>query len=62
MIEWIGKKILRAYIDDVVKKDLPDLKDKAKEYIREHKDEFFEIIKEKLKQAIKDFVASKVNR
>jgi hypothetical protein len=61
MIKWIKKKLLKSIINDI-KKEIPEIKKTALEKIEEHKDELLDFIKEKLKQAIKDFVASKVNR
>lgn len=61
MFKWIKKKILKSIIEDV-KKEIPELKNTALEYLEEHKDELLNKCKEVIKQAIKDFVASKVNR
>lgn len=61
MFGWIKKRILKSIINDI-KKEIPELKNTALEYLEEHKDELLQFIKEKLTQAIKDFVASKVNR
>lgn len=60
LIKWIKKKVLKSIINDL-KKQIPELKDTALDYLEEHKDELLQFIKEKLTQAIKDFVASKVN-
>lgn len=61
MFGWIKKRILKSIINDI-KKEIPELKNTALEYLEGHKDELLQFIKEKLTQAIKDFVASKVNR
>lgn len=61
MFGWIKKRILKSIINDI-KKEIPELKNTALEYWEEHKDELLQFIKEKLTQALKDFVASKVNR
>ena len=61
IIKWIKKKVLKSIVNDI-KKEIPELKNTALEYLEEHKDELLQFIKEKLTQAIKDFVASKVNR
>lgn len=61
MIKWIKKKLLKSIINDI-KKEIPEIKNTALEKVEEHKDELLDFIKEKLKQAVKDFVASKVNR
>lgn len=61
MIKWIKKKVLKSIIEDI-RKEIPELKNTALEYLEEHKDELIGKIKETIKQAIKDFVASKVNR
>lgn len=61
IIKWIKKKVFKSIINDI-KKQIPELKSTALEYLEEHKDELLQFIKEKIKQAIKDFVASKVNR
>ena len=61
MIKWIKKKILKSIINDI-KKEIPEIKETALDYLEEHKDELLNIIKEQIKQAIKNYVASKVNR
>ena len=61
MLKWIKKKILKSIIKDI-KKEIPEIKNTALDYLEDNKDELLYFIKEKLKQAIKDFVASKVNR
>ena len=61
LIKWMKKKILKSIINDI-KKQIPELKDTALDYLEEHKDELLDKCKEVIKKAIKDFVASKVNR
>ena len=61
IIKWIKKKILKSIINDI-KKQIPELKDTALNYLEEHKDELLDKLQEVIKQAIKDFVASKINR
>ena len=61
IIKWIKKKILKSIINDI-KKQIPELKDTALNYLEEHKDELLDKLQEVIKKAIKDFVASKVNR
>ena len=61
LIKWIKKKVLESIVNDI-KKQIPELKDKALNYLEEHKDELLDKLQEVIKQAIKDFVASKVNR
>lgn len=61
MIKWIKKKVLKSIIEDI-RKEIPELKNTALEYLEEHKDELLNKCKEVIKQSIKDFVASKVNR
>ena len=61
MFGWIKKRILKSIINDI-KKQIPELKNTALEYLEEHKDELLDKLEEVIKQAIKDFVASKINR
>ena len=61
MFGWIKKRILKSIINDI-KKQIPELKNTALEYLEEHKDELLDKLQEVIKQAIKDFVASKINR
>ena len=61
IIKWIKKKDLKSIINDN-KKQIPELKDIALDYLEEHKDELLDKLQEVIKQAIKDFVASKINR
>lgn len=61
MFKWIKKRVLKSIINDI-KKEIPELKNTALEYLEEHKDELLDKLQEVIKQAIKDFVSSKVNR
>lgn len=61
MFGWIKKRVLKSIINDI-KKQIPELKNTALEYLEEHKDELLDKLEEVIKQAIKDFVASKINR
>lgn len=61
MFKWIRRRFLKSIINDI-KKEIPELKNTALEYLEEHKDELLDKLQEVIKQAIKDFVASKVNR
>lgn len=61
MFKWIKKKILKSIINDI-KKEIPEIKETALDYLEDNKDELLDFIKEQIKQAIKNYVASKVNR
>jgi uncharacterized phage-like protein YoqJ len=61
MIKWIKKKILKSIINDL-KNEIPELKATILEEFEEHKDELFIKCKEVIKDTIKNFVASKINR
>lgn len=61
MFKWIKKKILKSIIEDI-KKEIPEIKETLLEEFEEHKDELLNKCKEVIKQTIKDFVASKINR
>ena len=61
LIKWIKKKVLKSIINDI-KKQIPELKNTALEKFEEHKDELLIKCKEVIKDAIKNFVASKINR
>ena len=60
LIKWIKKKILKSIINDL-KRDMPELKVKALDYLEEHKDELLDKVQEVIKQTIKGFVASRIN-
>lgn len=57
MFGWLKKRILKSLIDDAIKK-LPELRDLAKIYIDEHKEEFIE----KIKQAIFDLIQKEITK
>ena len=61
MFKWIKKKVLKSIINDL-KNEIPELKVTILEEFEEHKDELLDKLQEVIKQAIKDFVASKINR
>ena len=61
LIKWIKKKVLESIVNDI-KKQIPELKDKALNYLEEHKDELLDKLQEVIKDTIKNFVASKINR
>ena len=61
MLKWLENLILKRVIKRI-KKQIPELKTTVLKEIEEHKDELLNKCKEVIKQAIKDFVASKVNR
>ena len=61
IVKWIKKKVLKSIVNDI-KRQIPELKDTALNYLEEHKDELLDKLQEVIKQAIKDFVASKINR
>lgn len=61
LIKWIKKKVLKSIINDL-KKQIPELKDTALDYLEEHKDELLDKLQEVIKDTIKNFVASKINR
>ena len=54
-------KVLKSIVNDI-KKQIPELREMALDYLEEHKDGLLDKLQEVIKQAIKDFVASKVNR
>ena len=60
LIKWIKKKILKSIVNDI-KKQIPELKVTILAELEEHKDELLDKLQEVIKQAIKDFVASKIN-
>ena len=61
LIKWIKKKVLKSIINDI-KKQIPELKDTALDYLEEHKDELLEFCKKKLKDAIEEFINYKFNK
>ena len=60
IIKWIKKKVLKSIVNDI-KKQIPELKVTILAELEEHKDELLDKLQEVIKQAIKDFVASKIN-
>lgn len=61
MFKWIRNKILKGIIKDI-KKEIPELKNTILEEFEEHKDELLIKCKEVIKDTIKNFIASKINR
>lgn len=61
MFNWLENLILKRVIKRI-KKQIPELKTTALEYLEDNKDELLDKCKEKLKETIKNFVASKINR
>ena len=61
LIKWIKKKVLKSIVNDI-KKQIPELKDTALDYLEEHKDELLDKLQKVIKDTIKNFVASKINR
>lgn len=61
MLKWIKKKLLKWLIKDI-KNEIPELKVTILEEFEEHKDELLDKCKEVIKETIKNFVASKINR
>ena len=41
LIKWIKKKVLKSIVNDI-KKQIPELKDMALDYLEEHKDELLD--------------------
>lgn len=61
----IFKLIKNAVINKLITEaleELPEIKKKGLNYLDSHKDEFVDFIFEKIKIAIKDFIAKKVNQ
>lgn len=61
MFKWLEKIVLKRIIKRI-KDEIPELKNIVLEYLEDNKDELLIKCKEKLKEVIKNFVASKVNR
>lgn len=61
MFKWIKKKIFKSIINDI-KNEIPELKVTILEEFEEHKDELLIKCKEVVKDTIKNFIASKINR
>ena len=60
-MNWIEKKIAKRIINKI-KNRIPELRVTILEELEEHKDELLEKCEEVLKDTIKNFVASKINR
>ena len=61
IIKWLKKKVLKSIINDI-KKEIPELKNTVLDCLEEHKDELLDKLQEVIKDTIKNFVASKINR
>ena len=61
LIKWSKKKILKSIVNDI-KKHLPELKDTALDCLEEHSAELLDKVQEVIKDTIKNFIASKINR
>ena len=61
IIKWIKKKVLKSIINDL-KNEIPELKVTILEELEEYKDELLDKLQEVIKDTIKNFVASKINR
>ena len=61
MFKWIKKKIFKSIINDL-KNEIPELKVTILEEFEENKDELLIKCKEVIKDTIKNFIASKINR
>ena len=61
LIKWIKKKVLKSIINDI-KKQIPELKETALDYLEEQKDELLDKLQEVIKDTIKNFIAIKINR
>lgn len=61
MFQWLENLILKRVIKRI-QKQIPELKTTILEEYEEHKDELLIKCKEKLKETIANFVASKINR
>lgn len=60
-INWIEKKIAKRILNKI-KNKIPELKVTILEEFEEHKDELLNKCKEVIKDTIKNFIASKINR
>ena len=59
-ISWLKKKVLESLAKDIVKA-VPPIKAEGLKLIEEHKDEVIEKTKKAIKQAVVDFINSKIN-
>ena len=59
MFKFIRKKLLEGIIKDIATK-IPEIKDYAKLFIEQHKDEILKKVKDAIIKEIKEFVASKL--
>jgi uncharacterized phage-like protein YoqJ len=61
MFKWLEKLILKRIIKRI-KNEIPELKVTILEEFEEHKDELLNKCEEVIKDTIKNFIASKINR
>ena len=61
MLKWLENFFLKRIIKRI-KNEIPELKVTILEEFEEHKDELLNKCKEVIKDTIKNFVASKINR
>ena len=61
MFRWLENFFLKRIIKRI-KNEIPELKVTILEELEEHKDELLDKCKEVIKDTIKNFVASKINR
>ena len=61
MLKWLENFFLKRIIKRI-KNEIPELKVTILEEFEEHKDELLEKCKEVIKDTIKNFIASKINR
>lgn len=61
LLKIIKKVIIKRLIQEALE-ELPELKQQGLNYLETHKEEFITYILEKIKCAIKDFLAKKVNQ
>lgn len=60
-LETFIKAVLTIIIEEALE-ELPELKQQGLNYLDSHKEEFIAYILEKIKCAIKDFIAKKINQ
>ena len=61
MLRWLENFFLKRIIKRI-KNEIPELKVTILEEFEEHKDELLDKCKEVIKDTIKNFIASKINR
>lgn len=58
MFKWIKKKIFKSIVKDIAN-ELPEIKEKALDYLEDNKDELLNKCKEVIKNFIQDFINKK---